>query len=396
MQTNPVLNTGSFLMAHHNSPVLPPDPAGVSFAALLVGKTPRTNFSDTQWIEIVSLARRQTVGALLYWQLHKMDVKPHTNLWDKLKRAYSRQIQLYLQRKDAFQKISRSLRHAEIPALWLKGFALAHSVYPNPALRPMRDLDVLVPLPQREHALTLVQELGYLLAVPAHSQATQEMWHHYPLRGSVAVELHYALIGLRSKILPASQLEWFWTQTRVIHAGEMEFSAFTPEAELLYLCAHAILQHGETEFILQRYLDLHLLIEKNPALDWQLIMERAIELRWTYAVARALEITRAYFGTTLPENFLEELQTRRRADEDAGNALWILPNATRLEATRSFMHGMSRSEKWKWFWSSLFPTPAYMKWKYEIRAEWQIPFFYFYRWFVIARDVVQTVLKCFK
>lgn len=383
-------------MPHRTTLVLPPDPAVVSLAALLVGKKPRANFADTQWTEIISHARQQAVGALLYWQLRKMEVKPHTDAWDKLKRAHSRQVQLYLQRKDAFQKISGSLHHAEIPALWLKGFALAHSVYPKPMLRPMRDLDVLVPLPQRERALALVQAHGYQLDFPAHTQATQEMWHHYHLRGNVAVELHYALIGLRSKILPAAQLEWFWTQTRIIQHGDMEFRAFTPEAELLYLCAHAILQHGETEFLLQRYLDLHLLVEKNPALDWQLILARAAALRWTHAVARALEITHAYFGTTLPENFLQELQTRVRAENDEHIGLFVAPDATRLEATRSFMRGMSRSEKWRWFWSSLFPTPAYMRWRYNIRARWQIPFFYFYRWFVIARDALQTMLKWVK
>ncbi len=378
------------------APILPPVPVLVALSALLSGQTLSAHSSDAEWIELAANARQHRVAALLYWQLNRAGIPHNERVSGELARAHTQQVRQYLKRKEAFQKIQSALHYAEIPAVWLKGFALAHSVYPNPFVRSMRDLDVLVPFAQRERALALVQTLGYPLALPAHTTATQEMWHHYHLRGEVAVELHYALIGLRSKILPASQLEWFWAQTRVIHYGEMEFSAFTPEAELLYLCAHAILQHGETEFLLQRYLDLHLLIEKNPALDWQLILGRATELRWTFAVERALEITRAYFGTTLPENFLEELQTRRRADEDAKNALLILPDATRLEATRSFMHSMSRSEKWKWVSSSLFPTPAYMRWRYKIRAGWQIPFYYFYRWFVIARDVLQTMLKCLK
>ena len=376
--------------------VLPPDPTLVTLSALLSGKTPPDHFSDAEWIELVANARRHRVASLLYWQLNRAGIQHNGREWDKLARAHTQHVRQYLKRKKAFQKIQAVLHQAEIPTVWLKGFALAHSIYPNPALRSMRDLDVLVPHAQRETALALVQALGYQLDSPAHSAATQAMWHHYHLRGEVAVELHYALIGLRSKILPASQLKWFWTQTRAIQHSAMEFIAFTPEAELLYLCAHAILQHGETEFLLQRYLDLHLLIEKNPALDWQLILERAIELRWTYAVERALAITRAYFGTRLSENFLADLQTRRRADEDAGTALLILPDATRLEATQSFMHGMNRAEKWKWFWGLLFPTPAYMRWRYKIRAEWQIPFFYFYRWFVIARDVLQTMLKWLK
>lgn len=362
-------------------------------ARLLTGTLLPDELAESDLLKLALNAQRHGTAAMFYWRLNRAGLGRLALGSGSVQRAHLKQAHNYLERKDAFAKIHAALETANIPAIWLKGFALAHSVYPNPALRSMRDLDVLVPHAHKETALALMQELGYAWDLPAHTQATQDMWHHFHLRGRVALELHYGLIGLRSKILPAHALTWFWTQTRPLECDGIQFTAFMPEAELLYLCAHAILQHGETEFLLHRYLDLHLLIEKNPSLDWNLILERAAELHWTYAVQRALEITHAYFGTILPENLLNELQTRARGENDQHIGLFVAPDATRLEATQSFMRAMTFAEKWKWFWSSLFPTPAYMRWRYKIRAGRQVPFFYFYRWFVILRDVLQTMLK---
>lgn len=370
-----------------------PGPDVHSLAALLVRAIAPDYLAGSDINELVATARRHGVAPMLYWHLKQVGLNLKTPEWHDLWFAHQKQVRAYLEHKLAFTRLDATFRSANIPTVWLKGFALAHSVYPNPALRPMRDIDVLVPAAQKEHALELAQQLGYVLDMPPHSEAMQSMWHHYHLRGDIALELHYSLIGLRSKLLTPEQLDWFWAHTRVLQANDLTFTCFTPEAELLYLCAHAILQHGETEFLLHRYLDLHLLIQKNPALDWNSILEQAIDARWTYAVQRALEITREYFGTTIPDETLQELQTRRPPEEASFIGFEILPDSTRLQVTSTLMRAMSPAEKWKWFWGSLLPTPAWMRWRYQPRATWQLPFFYLYRWFVIARDVIQTMLK---
>ena len=60
-----------------------------------------------------------------------------------------------------------------------------------------------------------------------------------------------------------------------------------PEANLLYLCAHTALQHGLSQFVLTRYLDLHLLITQSK-MDWDLVIEKAAALEWAYAVEKVL------------------------------------------------------------------------------------------------------------
>lgn len=370
-----------------------PGPDLHSLAAVLVGAIAPDQFAAADRVALVQNARTHNLAPMLYWQLNRQGVNLNLPEWQTLRAARTQALRDYLQRQAAFQTFSNALERANIPAIWLKGFALAHIVYPHPILRPMRDLDVLVPYAQREQALAIAQELGYVLDVWPLSDAVQEMSHHYHLRSSVVVELHYRLLGVRSKMLTPEQLTWFWTQTESFQHDDLHFTLFQPEATLLYLAVHAILQHGEFELLLQRYLDLYLLLKKYPQLDWTRIVERAVAFRWTYALARALELTREYFGTSLPDGLLPELTSRRPNDEDYSHARWLRPDTTRLEATRNLMHGMTGAEKWKWFWASLFPTPKYMRWRYAVRADWQLPLFYFWRWGMIAVDTFQTMLK---
>lgn len=363
-----------------------------TLAALVAGQLEPTQLPTSAFPDLISAAREHAVAPMLYWRLHSAGFDLKTQEWYDLRRLYTQQVYRYLQRKSAYKTLETAFHAAHIPTIWLKGFALAHSVYPNPALRPMADMDVLVPFSNKEQALALALQHGYVI-VPLQSPARQIIWHHYQLRGPVILEMHYRLLSARSKSLRSAQLTWFWSQTQLLRCSGISFHAFTPEAEILYLSAHAILQHGETEFLLQRYLDLHLLIQQTPALDWNLIVEQAIQLCCTYPTQRALTITRDYFHSPIPDAVLDALEQRRPREEGSVYTLQIQPDSTLLESTLELMRAMSGREKWGWFWGILFPTAAYISFRYRPRAAWQLPFYYPYRWLSIASDSLRTMLK---
>lgn len=367
-----------------------------SLAALLVGAVQPSAFQPSELVALTEVARKHSVAAMLYRQLDRAQVDLRAPEWTPLRAEHSKQIIRYLQFKTAFRTIAAALDQANIPSIWLKGFALAHSIYPNPALRSMRDLDVLVPLAQRDLALTRLEQAGFTQDQVLPSPTLQTMLHHYHLRGPVPLEIHYRLLGVHSKFFTLADLEWFWTQTRTVQRGDLNLTLFAPEAMLLHLCAHAILNHGEPEFLLQRYLDSHLLVKSAPTLDWQLVLKRAQELRWTYAVRRALEITREYFGTAIPGTLFQELDAFRPPDENYERAFHDPAHATRLEITRNYMRGMSRREKIRWVWDAFIPSAEFMQWRYRIQARWLLPLFYVYRWFAALYSVLQTIHKRFR
>jgi hypothetical protein len=100
---------------------------------------------------------------------------------------------------DAFQV-------AGIPILVLKGAALAYLVYPEPGLRPMRDVDVLVSPAQVRQAQALLGELGFNAPPPSHTLPAKHLLaaKRWGEGLQVTVELHHNLYANSS---PNTELE---------------------------------------------------------------------------------------------------------------------------------------------------------------------------------------------
>jgi hypothetical protein len=88
------------------------------------------------------------------------------------------------------------MAQAGVAFLILKGAALAHLVYGDPRLRPMRDVDLLVRRADLERAHGVLARCGFALngpAVPRHHHHTQAMAS--TVEGAmVTVELHHELL----------------------------------------------------------------------------------------------------------------------------------------------------------------------------------------------------------
>jgi hypothetical protein len=89
-----------------------------------------------------------------------------------------------------------AMAQAGVPFLVLKGAALAHLVYDDPRLRPMRDVDLLIRKADGGHALDVLMRCGFRpggTAVPRHHHHLQAMAK--TLEGAtVTIELHHELM----------------------------------------------------------------------------------------------------------------------------------------------------------------------------------------------------------
>ena len=224
------------------------------------------------------------------------------------------------------QDIAEALNAADIPHIWLKGIVLAETLYPDPAHRPMVDLDLLVQPDTLQAALDCLQNVGYHNDTPKPCLIPQSLpfsgrSHHHVLRGgpaqSVVIELHYNMLNPRSRdFLSPEQEQWFHQQTTSYAYGDDRFTSLSDEAHFLYLCAHMMLQHGLEDFALTRSLDLHLMITTR-SLNWQTIVEKAVELRWTYVVEQALQQTYSTcFSPLFRPSVLDELHLHRPSEEE--------------------------------------------------------------------------------
>ena len=350
-----------------------------------------------EWEALAELAVRHRVAPMLHWQLKQSggDALIPPAVAETLSRAMLRAVRNFTLQEIAHRTLDERLHEAGIATIWLKGAALAHTIYPDPALRPMGDLDVLVPHDRCFAALDVLQREGYRMAAldqfrPSNHvpQPEAKTNHHYELVGgpsdAVAVELHFRLLAPNDELLPLEAQTWFWRQTQSVAFDEdRSFTSLNAEAHLLYLAAHAILQHGESEELL-RFLDMHFLIERHP-LDWERTAAQARVLGWSSALSEALRRTMEYFHTPVPSAVGQSLaQQADAADRGAG---------LRWKRARGTLAGMTLGGRMRYVMGSVFPSTAYMRRKYDVAGRRPLWRLYLHRWRDQAGDVLWALRK---
>jgi hypothetical protein len=201
-------------------------------------------------------------------------------------------------------------------------------------------------------------------------------------QGTATIELHYGLIAGESD-WRAPDPHWFLERTeewRPPLAARTPARQLDPTAHLLYLSAHAMLQHGGASARMIWFYDLHLLISRRyERIRWAELLERAKTLQWEPALAAALARSRALFETELPDGLVEELEVHpgeRRAREVRRRGD---PDRSRAEIVWSELRSAGFRRGLLWALGILFPRPEYMKWRYpETGRFW--PAIYPVRW----------------
>lgn len=375
----------------------------IVLCGLVTGAVDVRSISPDQWVNLVQLARVHGLAPLLIRVLKQSGINLQDDpIWQSLVQYMYQNMARAAMLEKSFQDLIAILYKAQILSIWLKGAALATTVYGDWSLRPMSDLDVLVPYERRDEALRVVQQHSYDFN---HSEqnlfGAQESLsahnHHYQLIGGAGgnayLELHYWLLGRdHSHLLPLDGLNWFLDQTETVDRYGYPLLILKPEAHFLYLCAHALLQHSEDDFYALRFLDLHELV-KHYRLDWEIIVKKAVELKWTYAVKRALKITVQLYATQIPETVLKDLMSSENDESSTRYAMMLSGKGSRGERLWSDIQQI----KWKnlpaFVYRVLFPSRIYMKHRYQIPSHNPVFPYYFYRWFDQARQVFWMVLE---
>jgi len=194
------------------------------------------------------------------------------------------------------QAVARALDSE--PFVVLKGADYAFRLYARPDLRPMQDLDLLVPRERLPAVCTQLERGGAQRRAARKLSARASSYHERAfLIGEVILEVHHAFVH-RSR--HCVDYDGLW-------ARRVSFPAAGPSASRLddvdALLAHALsLAKDEFSAPLVRYLDFALLLERAP-------------LQEAAARARAWKAVRALFGAL--RQTLALMPELRTADRDA-------------------------------------------------------------------------------
>ncbi len=213
------------------------------------------------------------------------------------------------------------LNHRGIPAILLKGIHLAESIYHNPGMREMNDMDILFRREDLRAAWEILAEMGYgsdkkLHFEPVETSGTTHQIptvtrhsHHLPrlLKEEVAaLEIHWNITrpGRGYSIEP----DELWEHAEPATVAGEKARVLDPEDLLLHLCLHTSHQHMFS-FGMRPFCDIAETVRHfDDRLDWNVFADRAVSRKWDRGVFLALLIARDFTGAAIPEEVLDRLR----------------------------------------------------------------------------------------
>ncbi len=253
------------------------------------------------WDTLLGMARKHRLEPLLHWRLtrERRELPVPEQIGEELALSFKRATLRSLSLQSDLRSVDRILDQVGIPHVALKGAFLAFHAYPQPALRPMRDLDILVPRDQLPQAYEALIQGGLTRMEQYQGTQRDDDKHLPPLHapsGQVHLELHsrFYLPEIVPDRLDPSNSPQFWQRCveRKVAGEAIPFES--PTDLLLHLIVHAVFDHqfDNGPLLLS---DLSYLLGAE-AINWQLFWSLAQAGGHTRGCLLALKLTQRYWG----------------------------------------------------------------------------------------------------
>jgi Uncharacterised nucleotidyltransferase len=299
----------------------PPPEYALLLDAIAPRAASRANYRDwdgAQWDLALRAAEWHRLSPILFRHLDARGRAPAATL-GTLEQAYLANAARNLFIGESLRRVLEALAGAAVPAMLLKGAALIESVYPDPALREMLDLDILVPAGELDAANAALAAIGYRGIASTgdelHTRAETRVAHHHdPALVAddelTAVELHHHIAMSHERA--HFDISGLWERARPSPGGPAHL---LPSAEdlLLHVCLHftrnrlgGSYRRRATGGALSQLCDIAWIIDRE-VLDWDALVDAVRAYRLDARVFLPLFAARE-LGIPVPDPALEALR----------------------------------------------------------------------------------------
>lgn len=276
-----------------------------------------------------------------------------------------------LQRRELARLTTAFARHG-IRALLLKGAAWAYTVYPDPALRPRLDSDVLIDVTARGPVEHLLLSIGYEPAVENVMELASAQRHYRRVddwRVVHALDVHWRVANplVFADALPFAHL---WDRSvGVARLGEAR--TLCAADALLLACLHRVAHHGHLSSLLW-LLDVHLLAGALSAEQWDDLVREADASGLRGICAQGLSRAIEWFGTRVPEDVRAWL-----GGSETPEAVFLGRGVSPLGVLISDWRAVATwAGRLRLIGDHVCPPPSYMLARYGSRHRILLPFLY--------------------
>jgi hypothetical protein len=221
----------------------------------------------------VELVRRGNLGPLAY-SLGLLEYRDD----------YAASLIVSLRRQAVLAEVLAALRAAGVRAALIKGCGLVGTLYPDPATRPMLDLDLLVPAPRMADAARALYAIGFARAGKARTLSGYQHAVAFS-RAEMMVELHRHIVQHSRTAMRTGDL-WRRAVPDPLGSGGERLD----RVDELLVCMVHIARHELTVPLLN-YVDVARLTTRLDAAERAELDRRAREFEVTRAIASVRSMT---------------------------------------------------------------------------------------------------------
>lgn len=340
------------------------------------------------WEALYKIAKREALLPLLCDIVRDRGLVP-VELEDRWRAYYASSLRRNWRLLAELEEAIAALTAAKITPILLKGAALIQTVYADPALRPMTDLDLLVHREQVADALHVLAAKGYRPVRPEARvgltiEVENEVMIQKPDASSVPLELHWSLFDSPHHQRRLAE-EWWWQSALPVRGALPGAHILGPEAQVLHLCAHLALHH-RGRGLLWLHDIAEILYYYQDRLNWELLLTKATEYDLLLPLQQTLPRVAENWSAPIPAGIRLRLQELTPSPEEVGTFKRL--TADERPAVRRFWDDLMAMRGWRqrlrYGLSNLFPSPIYMRQRYRLRHSALLPLAYVWRWLIGA------------
>ncbi|HQZ22839.1 MAG TPA: nucleotidyltransferase family protein [Thermoflexales bacterium] len=291
-------------------------------------------------------------------------------------------------------RMLEQFRAKGIEIILLKGSALAAAIYPDPALRPMVDVDALIAPQDAPAAIECAQALGFYPQNGETRAGDQLEFENEaalinPASAMGMIEFHWSLFNSPHH-QQRLQMNWFRDTAIPIHLNATPAKMLSAEAQLIHLSSHLMLHHRG--YGLLWWNDIFELLRKyEAALNWDIVLSKAREFDLILPLQEVVLRLRDEWGAPVPPAALDGLRAATATPREAQVYEWL--TAPERPVAQRFAADLRGLTSWRarlrFALSNLFPSAQYMRSRYRIKNNLLVPLAYPYRWLVGAASAIK-------
>jgi signal peptidase I len=296
----------------------------------------------------------------------------------ELREAALRQAAVAILQEQELRRVLDGLAHDAVQPLVFKGAALAYTIYPEPALRPRMDTDLLIRDQDTPSVRLALERLGYEQDCETSGPLVTSQFHYTrsdALGVRHALDVHVKIANVQAY---ADRLTYDELRREAVSLPRLGPGAIGPSAvhALFIACVHRIAHHWDEPTLLWLY-DIHLLARSLDRSAWNQALRSAAAKELSSVVRLGLARAGEAFGPCAPPGVMAHLD--ESATHESAQPLFDATTRTIdvvLSDLASLAGGRARLQLLR---EHLFPPIAYMQQRYAGCPTAFLPFTYAYR-----------------